>query len=271
VNGEDLSSFVNDYQLEVDGVKFWTPYWRDELPTTKHPMPKTGPYKGKGTPQQLLHNLQGYLKTSTQRRPTDPESYRELMHQLHLGVDCSGFAFYILELWLAQRKIRLADHLFKPRADLLADFANPVYRHPPNITRKLLESQPEQVPLSTIHEFWGNEPVRLAGVSYLTSDAATIAVQKVADIIPGDIVAMTGKDGIPHCVVVIDRKDQEITYAHSGLTPPSKLGGVEYGSVTVIDPQAPINAQYWESGLLERMQLDSSSVRRLKVVSSHHA
>jgi len=257
---------VDDYQLEVDGIKFWTPYWRDELPTVKHPMPKTGPYKGKGTPPQLLHNLEGYLKTSTQRRSNNPESYRQLMHQLHLGVDCSGFAFYILELWLEQRKIHLADHLFKPRTDLLADFENPVYTHPPIVTRELIESQPEQVPLSTIHNFWGNEPVRLAGVRYLTSEAATVAVEKVADIETGDIVAMTGKDGVPHCVVIIGKSGQEIIYAHSGLTPPSKLGGVEYGSVTVIDAQAPINAQYWESGLLERMQLGSSSVRRLRVL-----
>lgn len=266
MSATDFSSFVDDYHLVVDGVKFWTPYWRDELPSVERLTPKTGPYKGKGAPLQLLHNLQGHLKTSTDPRPKDPEAYRQLMHQLHLGVDCSGFAFYILELWLAQRDLRLADHIFKPRADLLADFANPVYTHPPTITKELLESQPEQVPLSTIQKFWGNEPVRLAGVSYLTNDAATVAVEKIAEIMPGDIVAMTGNDGVPHCIVVTEHHGNEIAYAHSGLTPPDKLGGVEYGRIIVTDPGASLDAQQWSPNLLGSRQLNAAPVRRLKVL-----
>jgi hypothetical protein len=264
----DLSTFVNDYRLEVDGTEFWAPYWRDQLPTVDHPAPQTGPYKGKGTPPQLLHNLQGYLKTSTQRKLKSPQAYRQLMRQLHLGVDCSGFAFYVLECWLTKQDIVLADHLFKPRTALLADFANPVYTHPARITRELLEAQPEQVPLSTIQEFWGNEPIRLAGVAILTSAAATVAVEAAGEIQIGDIIGMTGNDGIAHCMVIVGRTGDEVVYAHSARAAVDALGGVEYGRIKITTPEGGILQQDWDKPAIQRLRFAKHPVRRLKMVAA---
>lgn len=261
----DLSTFVNDYQLEVDATKFWIPYWRDELPSTDNLAPLTGPYKGKGTPPQLLHNLQGYLKTSTDRQPGGAQFYRHLMRRLHLGVDCSGFAFCVLEQWLAAQDIALAEHLFKPRTALLADFDNPVYQHPPKITRALLEAQPEQVPLSTIQEFWGNHPIRLAGVALLTSPAATVTVAAADDVQPGDLIRSVGSDGILHCMVIVKRTGDELTYAHSARTSVNDLGGVEYGQITLTDPAQGIVQQRWGNTLHQRLQFTAQPVHRLKV------
>jgi hypothetical protein len=267
VKDDYLYTLVQDYCLEIDGVKFWTPYWRDQLPSVDNPVPLTGPYKGKGTPPQLLHNLEGYLKTSTERRPNDPELYRQLMHQLHLGVDCSAFVFYVLEQWLALQGISLADNLFKPRQDLLVDFDNPVYKHPAKITRELLESLPEQVPLSTIQDFWGNHPIRLAGVIYLTSDAATVRVVTASQVQPGDMLRSTGTDGILHCIVIVKREGAHLTYAHSARETPHDIGGVEYGEITITQPHKAITEQQWQDPSFLRAQFAEQPVHRLRVLA----
>lgn len=261
----NLRKHIDRYQLNIDGVKAWTPYWRDELPTLQSPHPLTGPYKGKGSPNQIKDYLLAHLNDEVER---SEDGIRRFMKQLHLGVDCSGFLYHVLD-GLVQDRLgrRLADHLYKPRQALIADFHNPVYTHPPNITLELLQGQPEQVSLSTIQEFWGNDPVRLAGVHILCSPAATSSVPSVAALHPADLIELTGSDGIPHCLLVVQNDGQTITYAHSGRNQPSEIGGVEYKTIEITAPQDPIFMQQWSDRQVSPQSFGGQPLRRLNVLS----
>lgn len=268
-----IKSIVNEYQLQIDGVSFWAPYWRDEIPKTEDDRPLRGPLNGKGTPAQLTD----YLKRHLHNSPTplkSGEDYRQFMHHLGLGVDCSGFVFYVLDQCLHKTKgKRLQDHLFKSRDALLADFHNPAYVHPKHITEELLKGQPEQVSLTKIQEFWGNQPVRLAGVRILISEAANVIIPTAAEIQIGDQILMEGRTGtIPHHVLVVAVADDVITYAHSGRLDnraDGELGGVEYDRITITDPSKPINHQVWDNqALIDEHVLHDDCTRRLKVLVS---
>lgn len=271
-DSERLKSLVNEYQLEIEGIKFWTPYWRNELPTTANPRPKIGPFKGKGTPEQIRECLLSHLE-SLDHPPATPEDFRSTMNQLGLGIDCSGLVYHVLEGWLlSTRGLTLSDHLYKSRQALLADFDNPAYTHPEKITRSKLVALPEQVSLSVIKELWGNEPRRLAGTLILTSLAANDVISNVTDIQPGDQVVMQGVTGVPHNVVITAVEGSQIEYAESGRPEAVRLagrfGGVQYGSITVTDPAKTLNHQQWHSqDFIDEHIFDDDCVRRLKILS----
>jgi hypothetical protein len=260
-----IKGLVDQYQLEIGGIQFWTPYWRDEIPSTANQHPLTGPYKGKGTPSQLRGYLEQNLGKEVER---SSDGLRLHMRELHLGVDCSGFAYFVLAGYLQETQGKeLADYLYKPRQVMIEDFHNPVYKHPPHITLELLENLPEQVPLSKIQEFWGNDPVRLAGVFILGSEAATVPVEDYTQLRTGDLVVFRGADGIMHCLVVVDNDGRVITYAHSGRSKPEHLGGVEYRQIEIVEPDSPIYAQKWEGAAPKLEQFADQPLRRLKALT----
>jgi hypothetical protein len=263
-----LLEAVNHYRLELGGVKFWTPYWRDSLPTLDQPRPASGPFKGKGTPEELLEYLQG--NRDFDREYADGEDYRQEMRNLKLGIDCSGFAYYILSQWLSETMGETLDnHLYKPRQRLLDVWHNPLLQHPPRITEAGIMALPEQVSLRQIQEFWGNNPVRLADVAVLTSTAATVAVLTAGEVRPGDIVRMRGADDIAHCVVIVEVAEHELTFAHSGRISEDELGGVELGKIQINDPQRSLVDQTWGTIEVKNTLLSREPVRRLKIVANH--
>lgn len=270
VDGAQLKAIADEYKLTVNGVSFWTPYWRDEIPKNKGDQPIRGILNGKGTPAQIEQVLSEHL-TKVSKELETGDDYRQFMAEIKLGVDCSGFIFYVFDQYLKKfSSLSLADHLFKPREALLKDYHNPAYTHPDSITEELLLSQPEQVSLTKIQEFWGNQPVRLAGVRILTSLAANDVVLRAGDIMPGDQIVMEGRGGsVPHHVLVTDVEEAEVVYVHSGrldARSAGEVGGVEYGVITVTDADRPISHQQWHNQqLVEEHVLEDDCTRRLKV------
>lgn len=275
-DSELLRSLVDKYQLEVDGVKFWTPYWREGEPlgATDDAEAGKGPYKGKGS----AHLIKGWLEEHAPGEPLDAEGYRRYMReQLHLGVECSGFIYHVLESFL-QKKFDedLADYLYKSRSALLADFDRFGSPHRPEVTREFLEELPEQVALSKIQEFWGNAPVNLAGAKFLVSTVANEAFADVSRLQPGDQIAMTGHDEVEHVLLVIGVEEGVITYVHSGGThgKPDYYGGVEYGQIRVTDLEKSIHEHEWVGNgklILEAHYFDDKPLRRLKVLDERAA
>lgn len=265
-NAELLEAAVEEYRLSLNGVEFWTPYWREELLSIENPNPMPGPFKGKGTPGELLEFLEENLAIDMPVATSNDMRWQ--MRALRLGIDCSGFAYHVLEFWLRQAlDVDLADHVFKPRTALLEDFHNPLLRHPTHITQELLERQPELVSLATIHQFWGNQPRRLANVKVLTGPATTVSVESAAEVRPGDIVQMMGADGIAHCVVITSTQPELIRFAHAARSTPEELGGVEFGHITITDSSKSLILQDWEGINVRAKTLHVEPVRRLKVMT----
>lgn len=267
-----LREIIEEFHLEVGGVKAWTPYWRDEVPKTADDRPVRGPLNGKGTPAQINDYLATHMPID---HTLDTEAQIQAhMFSLGLGVDCSGFIFYVLDQFLQRtRHTTLAEHLYKPREALIADFHNPAYTHPEHITLELLQNQPEQVPLLKIQQFWGNQPIRLAGVSILGSEAANVVIPRARDAKPGDQIFMAGITGVPHNVVIVSNDGDTITYAESGRTEEERLssdrfGGVRYGRIIVHEPNRPMNYQTWESQeFFDEHIFDDTCHRRLRVLA----
>jgi hypothetical protein len=271
-NSQIFKSLVDEYQLEVNGIKFWTPYWREgeRLPETDHAKPGAGPYKGKGSPKLIKDYLHDH---PPKIHMVNGEAYRCYMRQeLHLGVECSGFIYYVLDQFLQKKNdVKLQDNLFKSRQDLLDDFDRFGSAHKPEVTRGYLENLPEQVSLSQIQEFWGNDPVRLAGVKILTNEAGNISFAEVNDLRPGDQIAMTGHDEVEHSLLVVGIDDGLITYAHSGGThgKPDYYGGVEYGHIRKSDLEKSIHEHEWLGNgklILETHNFSDKPLRRLRVL-----
>ena len=189
-----------------------------------------------------------------------------MYQDLTLGVECSGFIFYILDSYLQDNlKVELKTQLLKPRADLL-QFADPS-----GVTKEQLEAEPEQISLAKIQEFWGNQPVRLAGVTILASPLANRCFAEVDQVRPGDTIYMMGQDGIAHLLIVTAASPEAIEYAHSGGTydRPGNYGGIQLGRITITDPSLPIDQQIWEGEgqfILDHHDFEAQTLRRLNIL-----
>lgn len=269
---KQLTSYVEEYRLDVRGLQVWTPYWRDEVPKSASDRPRRGPLNGKGTPSQIKSYIDEHLPADLHIETA--QDVRSWMHSVGLGVDCSGLIFHVLDRHLRESyETELAAHLFKAREQLLKDFHNPAYTHPPHITEELLQSQPEWVSLATIREFWGNQPIRLAGVAIMGSLAANDIIERASEAQPGDIVIMDGITGVPHDVVVTHVNGSEVTYAESGRTEEERLSGtggdgVRFGQISITDPSRPMSDQHWHSQpFLDEHKLLPDGHRRLKLLN----
>ncbi|TAK88973.1 hypothetical protein EPO04_02590 [Patescibacteria group bacterium] len=269
IDSRKLIEIANRYKLSEGGVEFWTPYWRDEVPSHQGEHPVRGLYNGKGSPDEIQEALEQHIGQAKGHLKTGND-YRQFMASIRLGVDCSGFIFHVFDEYLQDQGLNLADYLYKDRTALLKDFFNPAYTHPPHITEDLLQSQPEHVSLAKIQEFWGNQPVRLAGVRILTSLAANEVVPTVNKIRPGDQIVMDGRNvNIPHHILVVEVTGDKLMYVHSGrldVRAEGEVGGVEYGVITITNPNKPINHQDWHNQqLFNEHVMDDDCQRRLKV------
>ena len=264
-DSELLRTFVDQYELEVEGVKFWTPYYISERREKVEGEPIVGPFKGRGTPEEILGYLLDQLDTTRFR---SGEEYRAYMSSLRLGVECSGFAYYVLDSWLASKGVILAKNLFKSREEMLDVYDNPKLTPPKGLTREQVESYGTWVDLLQIQEDWGNQPKRIIQSQTFWNDGSSKEVG-LSDLRGGDLIGMMGYDGIGHHLVVISNDGRTIQYAHSGGPHGIKgyFGGVEYGEIEITDPHKPIIEQDWsENGQLILDTHKDFVTRRLKVM-----
>ncbi|HSX41376.1 MAG TPA: hypothetical protein VLF21_01955 [Candidatus Saccharimonadales bacterium] len=244
-----LTSLVDQYQLEVDGVKFWTPYFINSQTsdTVKRPnMP--APYLGKGTPEQIKFALAEALKNENAHFSTG-EEYRTFMHDQLIGVECSGFAYYVYdELLKATRGTELANHLFWSREELLDAFDKGIPWHRPELARSTVEAYPNVISLADVCKDWGwKEPRRMVRGDRYWQPAGVIDLYGFSDLRSGDMITMREKGSeIGHLVIVVEINGARITYAHSSRIKSTDNGGVHYGSFEVTVPESSVEKQKWE-------------------------
>ncbi len=261
-NSQIIKSLVDQYQLEADGVKFWTPYFINSAKLSPDPDNfKPGPYKGKGTPKQLQAWVNLYAKSHPSKRSSD--EWHKLLISMSVGIECSGFVYYILDSFLAATgNGRLWDQLFIPKQDLLNAFN--VGRAPRGVTRQQIESGPNQY---TMHQFctrWGKDPRRNTNVTRLVDTKSSNLVGCVGKAQPGDLVVTSGPAG-DHIGIITEIGSTSVTYADSiGLN----LKGVSIYQITITNPNAGLEQQDWGKNRWYIKRYKFHGLRRLKVLDA---
>ncbi|MEX0932004.1 MAG: hypothetical protein WDZ81_00160 [Candidatus Saccharimonadales bacterium] len=270
---KSIKNFVDEYRLKVNGTSFWVPYpykvlkleQRREYSKDKPVVP---PFKGRGTPKEVEEYLLAELKGRNASFSTG-EEYRQFMASISLGVECSGFAYYVLDEHLkANYDTELKYHLYKPGKQLLEIYDHPKLIPPKGLSRKTVEAYPKWVNLAQIQDDWGNNPRYVVDSPTFVNEGSTVSVS-ISELKSGDLIGMMGYDGIGHHVVVVEADKGKITYAHSEGRHGREddFGGVEYGEITVLNPSYPIEKQEWSDKLLpETHKFTDEPLRRLKVL-----
>ncbi|KKQ36340.1 MAG: hypothetical protein US52_C0001G0008 [candidate division WS6 bacterium GW2011_GWA2_37_6] len=205
---------------------------------------------GKGTVEEIVHEVMvwaqlkgvGLNKMST-------EEIRSFMIKKGIGIDCSGFAVYVLDAWFKEiyhahlwESLHYKDNSF---------FAK--------LRRRL-------------------RPVENIGAELLTSEINCTKVTHLQEILPGDLIRAKGKQNNAHHVAVITDvfyNDKGIiekfVYTHSHRFYELE-NGVREGYVIITDPEKELKDQEWHDHyqnrnyMLEDLLVDyqDNGIRRLK-------
>lgn len=276
IDPKALAEIANRYKLSVDGVEFWAPYFvntpkafgavkTDNLPA---------PHLGKGTPEQIKESLQ-QLINKQQPELKDAQDYRRFMRQNQLGIECSGFIYYVLDQYLQEAdKGTIDNYLYWSREELLRAYDAGTPWHPPGLERSTVEGYPDQIAMEDIKQDWGwDTPARLVNIRRLIDSMNSTAFDDITRLQPGDMIYELGHDKMAHALIVIEARGSVITCVHSagvdrGKGDPNFFGGVEYTTITITDPAKTIEHQEWgDQAFLDLHSFEPSALYRLKVLN----
>ncbi len=223
----DSLSSVQQYQLEINGIKFWTPYW---INRDGPPYRLGGAFKGKGTPAQILLALQPHLNAQNLKQPAQ---YRKLMRRHGLGIDCSGFVYHMLSNYLRSLGLRdLPHYLYVPRADILAASHKPSWQRA-RVAEAEIKAWPELVPMTKVCQRFHKSP------------RSCDSIAKAGDIKTGDMIKLTSGSGSDHLGIVVRVGQNRFEYAASNETWADGLGGPQISTLTITAPDLGLEAQDW--------------------------
>lgn len=226
--------FYSYTHLSLGGKTVGAPYWMNKLKTGIF-----GPYGGKGRPEDLVKTTkEAAKKGGLALENMSAEEILSLMKRKKIGVDCSGFVFWML------------DGLDKEKG------GNGIADDIPGSSGKFQASR--------------------ADVKMLTDEKVSLTLNKVKDIVPGDMIRLRGGK---HLAVVIsittneNGKLKEIEYAHSSCL--SKEKGVHLQKIKVLDEDKNIGEQDWPEKTSKKgnyknayfMPEKGDGVKRLKIWS----
>jgi hypothetical protein len=226
----DLTDFVEQYNLRSSLGKIWTPYW---INSDEPPFWLDAPYVGKATPTELERELD-----RLSRQAGGTTDLRQLMRSQGLGVDCSGFVYYVMSRWLEQQGIVLADQLLVDRAEILDR-----HKRRPELAEDWPEI-PAQIALGEACRRWQKDPAKITNVARLTDERVVELIAQARSVRPGDFIRMS-HDGSDHIGVVIWVEAGLIRYADSAHEPPG-LGGVRIRDIVVRRSDKGLDEQDWE-------------------------
>ena len=95
-----LEKFLNQFfNFKVFEKKVVIPYWMNKLDKEIY-----GPYGGKGTPQEILKaTIEAARQESINLHDLSSGEIYAFMKKNRIGIDCSGFAYQILNFWDHQK------------------------------------------------------------------------------------------------------------------------------------------------------------------------
>lgn len=214
---EVLNGFLN---LSLEGHHIACPYFNNKKHGVRGALRVT---IGKGSAEEIVQEAHlTALKKRVDLSELNPEDMKKFLVDNHLGIDCSGFVYYVLDAERqATNETRLTTALKRKRT------LNPLRA----IIRRLRHVENTNVAL-------------LADKRNSTSVA-------IKDVAAGDIIVMlkTGNDHARDHVLLVDEvSGNVIHYTHALQW--SKDGaynhGVRQGTITVENEHAPLPAQKWE-------------------------
>jgi hypothetical protein len=263
-----IEGLVGQYKLKLDGVEFWAPYWVNsrELMLAAVDTWVVGPYKGKGTPGQLTASLRNHLKKDD-KHPVAADVYRQAMRGYGLGIDCSGFIYFVLDGYLRSLgKPGLRHHLIIPKQDILEAYdAKSSWRR--YLKREEIEAQPELITLDWICTRVKKDPRMITNVARLVHPKTAHRIMHTAAIQPGDMIKMTSDEFGDHIGIVVSCDESEIVYAES-TEPADALGGVGYNRISITSSGKPLEDQRWEQPRSYKPGKGNDGVWRLNVLRS---
>jgi hypothetical protein len=208
---------------------------------------------GKGSPKDIFEEItHRALAEKVDVSLLDSENLKKFLVNSNLGIDCSGFAYYILnEESLSRGKGTLDKHIH--------------FIHASNsLTRFIAKFKPQ------------------TNIDVLTfADDANSRKSVFKEIEPGDIITMLGgpDGGERNHILVINQVEYQnfvpitIHYVHAIAWPTDgKYGhGIHDGRIEIIDPNKPIIEQRWienektgeENYTFSRAQKSTTEVRKL--------
>jgi hypothetical protein len=198
-----LNSCTHHYRLKLGGKPVWCPYWSDNWRRGIR-----GPHGGKGTPEEITATANQLAKEQQyQLSSHSPDQIRQFMTRHRLGVDCSGFAYYLLN--------QLLQHLHYPTLDQIIS--------PPPLGNPL------------------NPLLFRCNARCLTSLRHTLYIdfpRQPAQ--PGDLLRFhRGK----HLMIITQVTPNSLTYAHSSSL--TQTTGVHFGTITLTNPRQDLSRQHW--------------------------
>lgn len=253
-----LYSFANEYiSFEIAGKIINVPYSITKEGMAQYAIgddssggqtDKYANYGGKGTPEQIRNIvIQTAEKDKFDLQKAKPEEIIDFMIEHGIGVDCSGFVYNVLNLYLKKTKNKSLDTLilrYKGIAGILERFLLQYNR------------------------------VRRSSAATLTNDLNTVKIEAIKDIRPGDMIRLTHTDWKgKHIAIIVDVDDNNITYAMSSQYTITQ--GVHFGEIQILDKTKGLEAQEWleETKKGENYGKDAfdpyrgDSVRRLRFLS----
>jgi len=196
---------------------------------------------GKGSPKEILEEVQGIMvKNHVDTNTLTSESLKKVLTDSNIGIDCSAFAYYILNSEsLELKKQTLNKSLHFPNARGLLGKIKSTLR-----------------------------PIENCDVANFAHDKNSKVVT-LKEIAAGDIVTMLGGPDINdrnHILIIDKVEGNNISYVHSIAYPEDGVygTGIKVGSINVTDLNKNITEQIWsEKNLLERAQKSKTELRRL--------
>ena len=245
-SSQQIRSLVDQYQLELDSSKFWMPYWvnNPNLMGDANPAGIKGAFKGKGTPGQLRRSLQQAISKDG-GQPRSASDYRQLMRAHGLGIDCSGFVYYVLSNWLRSMHCQpLSQQLVVSRADILKAMRDSASWQRRGVSETEVQAWPPLVLLHQVCERFHKDPRMLTAVATLVHPEVVVPVTRAKDMQPGDMIKFTSAQWGDHIALVVENQGTQLVIAE--LTEPAhSLGGVGYDRIIITDPERGLEGQGW--------------------------
>jgi len=239
---------INQYQnFKVGPAVCSVPYFNNKTVRARAALRSLS---GKGSPKEILEEIQSIMvKNHVDTNTLTSEPLKKVLTDSNIGIDCSAFAYYILNSEsLELKKTTLNKSLHFPNA----------------------------------YGLFGKLICKLRPAT--NCDVANFAHNKNSKVVPlkeisaGDIITMIGGPDVNdrNHILIIDGVDYEndsvnnspikISYVHSIAYPEDGVygTGIKRGSIEVIDSNKNITEQIWsEKNLLERARKSQTELRRL--------
>ncbi|MES2314795.1 MAG: hypothetical protein V4524_02575 [Patescibacteria group bacterium] len=248
-------SVIDQYlHFTIGGAVCSIPYFNNKTTRARAALRST---IGKGSPQEIFEEIKSImLKDHADQSAVTNELLKKTLTDNNIGIDCSAFAYYVLNTESQElKKGSLDKHI-----------------HFINCTGLIGK-------------------VRCALRPIENCDVATFAHEKnsrtieIKEAQPGDIITMIGgPDGTDrdHVLVIYQIEYQNFTpakihYAHAVAYPEDGIygSGIKQGVVEILNPEKPITEQVWTEGgttgpmnrIYARAQKSLTSLRRLHIFS----